>query len=93
MGYILALTQVSVLIWSKNVRLWFKVIAKDTNNISYTVRYGLEVSSVGEECASHADICNLGWGFMATDYMSFVQSTGTQAKTGDQTGLVIYIEV
>ena len=41
MGYISALTQASVSIRSKNVRLWFKVIAKDTNNISYTVRYGL----------------------------------------------------
>ena len=42
MGYISALTQASVLIRSKNVGLLFKVIAKDTNNMSYTVRYGLK---------------------------------------------------
>ena len=40
MDYILALTQASVLIWSKNVYQWFKVIAKDTNNISYMVLEG-----------------------------------------------------
>ena len=31
-------------------------------------------SSVGEEFALHADICNLVSGFLATNYMSFVQS-------------------
>ena len=41
MSNISALTQASVLIRSKNVRLCFKGIAKDTNNLSYTVRYGL----------------------------------------------------
>ena len=40
MGYISALTQASVL-RNKNVRLLFKVIAKNTSNISYTARYGL----------------------------------------------------
>ena len=33
-------------------------------------------SSVGEEFALHADMCNLGSGFLATDYMSFLQSSG-----------------
>ena len=42
-GYISALTQASVLILSKDVLLRFKVIEKDTNNISYTVRYGLGI--------------------------------------------------
>ena len=37
-------------------------------------------SSVREESALHADICNLGCGFLETDYMSFVQSPGTQAQ-------------
>ena len=41
MGYISALTLASVLKLSKNVHLLFKVITKDTNNISYTVIYGL----------------------------------------------------
>ena len=59
-GYISALIWTSVLIKSKNVCLWFKVIANDTNNISYRqVWFGRE-SSVGEEFALHADICNLG---------------------------------
>ena len=50
-----------MLICSKNVHLWFKVIAKDTNNKSYTVRvWSLRESSVGEEFALYADICNLG---------------------------------
>ena len=35
MGYISVLTQASVLISSKNVCLLFKVIAKDTSNISW----------------------------------------------------------
>ena len=39
MCYISALTRAIVL--SKNVHLGFKAIAIDTNNISYTVRYGL----------------------------------------------------
>ena len=37
-------------------------------------------SSLGEEFVLHADICNLGSGFLATDYMSFVQSPGTQGQ-------------
>ena len=37
--------------------------------------------TVGEEFALHADICNLGSGFLATDYiMSFLQSPGTQGQ-------------
>ena len=43
------------------------------------VWYGRE-SSVGEEFALHADICNLGYGFQATDYMRFFQSPGTEGK-------------
>ena len=35
-------------------------------------------SSVSEEFALRANICNLGLGFLATDYMSFVQSPGTR---------------
>ena len=31
-----------------------------------------------EEFDLHADICNMGSGFRATDYMSFLQSPGTQ---------------
>ena len=30
-----------------------------------------------EEFDLHADICNLGTGFLATDYMSFLQSPCT----------------
>ena len=40
-GYISALTQASVLIRKKCSSV-IKVLAKDTNNISYTVRYGWE---------------------------------------------------
>ena len=76
MGYIPALTQVSVLLRSNNVRLRFKVIAKPTNNISYTVRY----SSVCE-FVLHADISNLGSVFLATDNMSFLQSPDTRGQT------------
>ena len=39
-----------------------------------------EGSSVDDEFAFHADICNLGSGFLATYYMSFLQSPGTQAQ-------------
>ena len=66
MGYISALTHASVLIRSKNVHLLFKVTAKDTNNISYTVRYGL---------GGKAQLVrNLQSGFLAADYMRFLQS-------------------
>ena len=34
----------------------------------------------GEEFALHADVCNLGSGFLATNYMSFLQSPGTQGQ-------------
>ena len=37
-------------------------------------------SSDGEEFALHADICNLGSGILTTDYMSFLQSPGTQGQ-------------
>ena len=33
-----------------------------------------------EEFDLHADICNLGSGFLATDYMSFLKSPGTQGQ-------------
>ena len=33
-----------------------------------------------EEFDLHADICNLGSGFLATDYMSFLQSPGTKGQ-------------
>ena len=36
-----------------------------------------EENSVGEKYALHADIYNLGSGFLATDYMSLLQSPGT----------------
>ena len=41
----------------------------------------------------HTDICNVSSGFLATDYMSFLQSKGTKGQTRHRTGLVIYIEV
>ena len=73
-----ALTQASVLIWSKNnVLLWFKVIAKDTNNI---ILYSQVWFGICEEFDLHADICNVGPGFMATDYMSFLESPGTEGE-------------
>ena len=43
------------------------------------VWFGRE-SSFGEEFTLHADICNLSRGFLATDYMSFLQSPGTQGQ-------------
>ena len=36
--------------------------------------------SVGEEFSLHADLCNLGSGFLANDSMSFVQIPGTQGQ-------------
>ena len=39
-----------------------------------------EGSSVSDEFALHTDICNLGSGFLATDYMSFLHSPGTQGQ-------------
>ena len=49
-----------------------------------------------EEFDLHADICNVGLGFLATDYMSYLQSSGTEGQTCVQTGLVnihVIIEV
>ena len=46
-------------------------LSKATNNIFYTVRYGLG-DKAGEKFSLHADSCNLGSGFLATDYMSFL---------------------
>ena len=37
-------------------------------------------SSVGELFTLHADIGNLGSGFLATDYMSFLQSPEAQSQ-------------
>ena len=37
-------------------------------------------SLVDEKFALYADICNLVSGFLATDYMSFLQSLGTQDR-------------
>ena len=36
-----------------------------------------EKGSVVDEFALLADICHLGSGFLATDYMSFLQGAGT----------------
>ena len=47
--------------------------------INSQVRFGRE-SSVGGEFALHADICTLGSGFLATDYMSFLQNPGTRGQ-------------
>ena len=81
MVYISALTQASVLMKHECLSVIFKVIAKDTNNISYTVRYGFgRENSAGEEFALHADICNLGSAFLATDYMRFLQSICTEVQ-------------
>ena len=44
------------------------------------VWFGRE-SSISEDFALHADICNLGSGFLTTDYMSLLQSSGIQGKT------------
>ena len=35
---------------------------------------------VGKEFALHADICNLGSGFLVADCMSFLQSSSTQGQ-------------
>ena len=40
------------------------------------VRYGLG----GKPHLVHADTCNLGSGFLATDFMSFLQSPDTQVQ-------------
>ena len=37
-------------------------------------------NSVGEEFALHADICNPSSGFLATDFMNFLQSPGTRGQ-------------
>ena len=42
--------------------------------------YGLGGKLCYEEFDLHADICNLGSGFLATDYSSFLQSPGTQGQ-------------
>ena len=39
-----------------------------------------EESTVGEEFALHANICNLGSGFLANDFISFLQNSGTQGQ-------------
>ena len=43
--------------------------------------YGVGGNLVGKEFALHADICNLVSGFIATDYMSLIQSSTLMAKT------------
>ena len=39
-----------------------------------------EKNSVREKFALHADICNMDSGFLATDYMSFLQSPGIEGQ-------------
>ena len=49
--------------------------------------------SVRGEFAFHADICNLGSGFLAVCYMSFLQSAGTQGQNMRPKRLSHIIEV
>ena len=51
--------------------LLFEIVAKDTNNTSYTVRMEFDL---------YADICNVGSGFLGTYYMSFLQSPGNEGQ-------------
>ena len=47
-----------------------------------------------EEFDFHADICNLGSGFLETDYMSFLKGPGTKGQNLRPNRLNhIYIEV
>ena len=50
------------------------------NDITYQHPLFERESSVHEEFALHADFGNLGSGFLDTDYMSFLQSPGTQSQ-------------
>ena len=47
--------------------------------------------------ALHADICDLASGFLATDYMNFLQSSGTQGQNKEtkeaQSYIYIYIYI
>ena len=36
---------------------------------------------LSEELALHADICNMCSGFLATDFVSFLQSPGSEGQT------------
>ena len=65
-------------------------MAKDTNNIVYSQVWFGRNSSVVEEFALDAEFSNLVSGFLAADYMSFLQSPGIQDQNMslDQTGLV-----
>ena len=49
-------------------------------------------SSVGDEFAFHADICNLDSGFLETDY-NFLQSPGTRGQNMRPNLLSIYIYI
>ena len=51
--------------------------------IIYLIQSGMiwEEKLCSEDFDLHADICNLGSGFLATDYMSFLKSPGLKAKT------------
>ena len=92
MGYILALAQASMLIWSKNVCVWLKATAKDTNNISYTVRYGL-----GWKAQLVRNLpCMQIFVFWAEaswklTIMNFLQSPGTHGQNMRPNWLSIYI--
>ena len=56
--------------------------------IIYLTQSGMvwEESLAGEKFALHVDICNVGRGFVETDYISFFQILGHKANTRDQTG-------
>ena len=47
---------------------------------SYTVGYGLGGKAQLVRNLPCMHICNLGSGFLATDYMSFLQSSGTEGQ-------------
>ena len=92
MGYISAFTHVSVLIWSKNVCLWFKVIAKAINSISYSLRYGLggKAQLVRNLPCIQIFVIWSQASWQLTIWC-FFKVQALKAKTWDQTGLVIYI--
>ena len=48
---------------------------------------------LSKKFALHADICNLSSGFLATDYISFLQSPGTEGRNMRPNRLSHIIEI
>ena len=73
-------------VWKKDVICIFSITIAALISYTYDISVAMVTRlshdlTVGEEFALHADICNLGSGFLATDYiMSFLQSPGTQGQ-------------